>query len=110
MTELPIHERPTHTLGPWKRQRIGAHLQIVAPPSPRGGARPVICWMSSRRPEREGDARLIEAAPMLLAAIKHLSTISEDIVCAGLSDSECAALRAAWSKIDAAIAAFEAAD
>jgi hypothetical protein len=98
-----------HTPGPWAVIHSTVHPGMVEVFGPRIQVRgfTVATDIDAGTADRiEADARLIAAAPDLLAALKDLSRLA-DAIYVRMSDGEMALMRDAWGKADAAIARAE---
>lgn len=84
-----------HTPGPWEYDGPPHNIIVWSSPENR------ICFMTSDGPT-EANARLIAAAPDLLAALKTLSAVYDGIY-VKMSDGEMELCRRAWSEAEAAL-------
>jgi hypothetical protein len=88
----------SHTPGPWTVHKT-TNLPVAYYIGPASRRHLALVF-------NEADARLIAAAPDLLAALKDLSRLA-DAIYVRMSDGEMALMRDAWGKADAAIAKAE---
>jgi glutamate/tyrosine decarboxylase-like PLP-dependent enzyme len=95
---------PQHTPGPWHAEGpdMFGDFNICHPADSLAVAGVVA---NLRLPDEvAANARLVAAAPDMLAALQELSKLSDGIIVSGMSQSEMTALAAAWERADAAIA------
>lgn len=94
-------QQANHTPGPWQPVALAARWAVTTTAKPRTFN---ICIVNNDRIEQEANARLIAAAPELLAALKDARG---ELYIRHISGDESQALGAAIDKCDAAIAKAE---
>src|SRR5262245_34183140 len=99
-----------HTPGPWtvtpppQPIGVGEGYDVRGRPNETDHWRGLVTRVMYHAPNSEANARLIAAAPDMLAAASRLSKLADSVLVDNMSDDDARLLREAWAEMDAAIA------
>lgn len=98
-----------HTPGPWESVELGQPYAAFTIAQMTGICRHVAYTATGGTPSHEeaANARLISAAPDLLAALNRLSDVYDGIYLQGISNDEMKLMKEAWAAAYVAIAKAE---